>query len=100
MKYRPFLFYLFLFSATAIELKAQSRGRLDDFHIRIGVLPKGQWNAITDVAGVRVGHVTMIKSDSIRTGATAILPHGDNLFQQKVPAAIFAGNGFGKLAGV
>lgn len=59
----------------------------------------GKLNSITDVAGVKVGHTTLVKGDSIRTGVTAILPHGGNIFQQKVPAAVFVGNGFGKLAG-
>jgi D-aminopeptidase len=79
---------------------SQGRGRVADYNIKIGVLPTGKLNAITDVAGVKVGQVTLIKADSIRTGVTAILPHDGNLFQQKVPAAIFVGNGFGKLAGV
>jgi D-aminopeptidase len=60
----------------------------------------GPLNAITDVAGVLVGHTTLIKGDSVRTGVTAILPYGGNIFQQKVPAGLFVGNGFGKLAGV
>jgi len=59
----------------------------------------GPLNAITDVAGVRVGHVTLISGDRVRTGVTAVLPHGGNLFQQKVPGAVFVGNAFGKLAG-
>ncbi|HEY2932557.1 MAG TPA: P1 family peptidase [Acidobacteriota bacterium] len=59
----------------------------------------GRWNAITDVAGVKVGHVTRIEGESIRTGVTAVLAHGANLFQEKVPAAVYAANGFGKLAG-
>ena len=59
----------------------------------------GPLNAITDVAGVRVGHATVIRGDNIRTGVTAILPHGGNLFREKVPAAIVVANGFGKLAG-
>lgn len=67
--------------------------------LSIGVLPTGKWNAITDVAGVKVGHQTLVKGDSVRTGVTVIIPHEGNLFQEKVPAAIFAGNGFGKLAG-
>lgn len=67
--------------------------------IHIGMLPAGKLNAITDVPGVRVGHITLIHADSIRTGVTAILPPGDNIFQQKVPAAIYVGNGFGKLSG-
>ncbi len=74
--------------------------RLRDFGLRPGVLSPGKWNAITDVPGVRVGHVTLIEGDSIRTGVTAILPHPGNIFQQKVPAAIHIGNGFGKLAGI
>ena len=86
--------------APVTEAGAQSRGRLQDFNIKIGVLPRGQANAITDVPGVLVGHTTLHQFDSIRTGVTAILPHGGNLFQHKVPAAIYAGNGFGKLAGV
>lgn len=67
--------------------------------IRIGVMKPGKLNAITDVPGVKVGHTTLIVADSIRTGVTAILPHDGNIFQQKVPAAIYLGNGFGKLAG-
>lgn len=73
--------------------------RCRDFGIEIGILKPGKHNAITDVKGVMVGHRTLIKGDSIRTGVTAILPHAGNLFQEKVPAAIFIGNGFGKLAG-
>jgi D-aminopeptidase len=64
-----------------------------------GVLPPGALNAITDVSGVRVGHSTVISGDSIRTGVTAILPHPGNLFRDRVPAAIYVGNGFGKLLG-
>jgi D-aminopeptidase len=83
----------------AMRLQAQQK-RPRDYNIKIGVLPTGKVNAITDVAGVTVGHTTLIQGDSVRTGVTAVLPHGDNLFQQKVPAAVFVGNGFGKLAGV
>jgi len=75
------------------------RPRARDLGIIPGVLPPGKLNAITDVSGVRVGQTTLIKGDNIRTGVTAILPHAGNLFQEKVPAAIFVGNGFGKLAG-
>jgi len=67
--------------------------------IRIGVLPVGPLNAITDVPGVQVGHHTLLAGDSVRTGVTAIVPHAGNVFQEKVPAAIYLGNGFGKLAG-
>ena len=67
---------------------------------RVGVFPPGQYNAITDVPGVRVGQVTVWEGDDVRTGVTAILPHGGNIFQEKVPAAVVVGNGFGKLLGV
>lgn len=65
-----------------------------------GIFETGTYNAITDVPGVTVGHVTCIEGDSIRTGVTAIVPHQDDIFRNKVPAAIYVGNGFGKLAGV
>ena len=64
-----------------------------------GILPPGALNAITDVAGVRVGQVTLFVGDDIRTGVTAILPHGGNLYQDKVPAGLAVGNGYGKLMG-
>lgn len=79
---------------------AFSQNRPRERGIPFGILPTGKLNSITDVAGVQVGHLTKIEGDNIRTGITAILAHGGNLFQQKVPAAIFIGNGFGKLAGV
>ena len=65
-----------------------------------GIFETGTYNAITDVPGVTVGHVTCIEGDSIRTGVTAIVPHQGDIFRNKVPAAIYVGNGFGKLAGV
>lgn len=92
------IFFLSLLLATQSAQSQNKRAR--EHGIKIGVLPTGKLNAITDVAGVKVGHTTLIKADSIRTGVTAILPHEGNLFQQKVPAAIYVGNGFGKLAGV
>ena len=73
--------------------------RVRDYGIEVGVLKTGHLNAITDVEGVQVGHTTLVLGDSIRTGVTAILPHQGNIFQHKVPAAIYIGNGFGKLAG-
>jgi len=76
---------------------AQKRAR--ELGIAPGILQPGPLNAITDVSGVSVGQVTLSQGDSVRTGVTAILPHPGNLFQQKVPAAVFVGNGFGKLAG-
>ncbi|QNL52570.1 P1 family peptidase [Olivibacter sp. SDN3] len=75
----------------------QKRAR--SYGIQIGVLPTGHLNAITDVQGIKIGHVTRFEGDDIRTGVTAILPHEGNIFQEKVPAAVFTGNGFGKLAG-
>ena len=77
---------------------APSRAR--DIGVAPGIFPTGALNAITDVAGVRVGHTTIIQGDSVRTGVTAILPHAGNLFLDRVPAAIHVGNGFGKLLGV
>lgn len=94
---RFFLFICVFFISFFVQ--AQEK-RARDYGIRIGVLPMGRQNGITDVAGVKVGHTTLIKGDSVRTGVTAVLPHSDNLFQQKVPAAIYVGNGFGKLAGI
>jgi D-aminopeptidase len=78
---------------------ALSQQRARELGVVPGVLAPGPLNAITDVEGVRVGHVTLREGDEIRTGVTAILPHPGNLFQQKVPGAVFVGNGFGKLAG-
>ena len=85
------------FSAFAQE---NGRGRLRDFGIAPGIFNTGTYNAITDVPGVKVGQVTLIEGDDIRTGVTAIVPHEGNLFRQKCPAAVYVGNGFGKLAGV
>lgn len=82
-----------------LGLYAQSSNRTRDLGIKVGVLQPGKYNAITDVEGVKVGHFTLIKGDDVRTGVTAILPHSDNLFQEKVPAAIYIYNGFGKLTG-
>jgi len=76
------------------------RARARDLGIKPGVFSTGPLNAITDVAGVKVGHATVIEGDSVRTGITAILPHDGNLYQDRVPAALFVGNGFGKLLGV
>lgn len=78
---------------------AQTRPRARDIGLRPGSLPPGALNAITDVPGVRVGHTTLIEGENIRTGVTAILPHGGNLFREKVPGAVVVANGFGKLAG-
>ncbi|ULQ54677.1 P1 family peptidase [Flavihumibacter fluvii] len=80
-------------------LMAQDKKRARDYGIKIGVMQTGPLNSITDVAGVKVGHTTLVKADSVRTGVTVIVPYEGNIFQQKVPAAIYVGNGFGKLAG-
>jgi len=87
-------------SATARVMEdAAERPRARDLGIAPGILAPGPLNAITDVVGVRVGHVTMVRGDSVNTGATAILPHGGNLYQDRVPAGFFQGNGYGKFAG-
>ncbi|MBL7873338.1 MAG: P1 family peptidase [Cyclobacteriaceae bacterium] len=93
------LLILLLFTLNQYALAQDKRGQARDFGIVIGVLPTGKTNSITDVTGVRVGHTTKIIGDNIRTGVTAIIPHPGNLFQEKVPAAIYIGNGFGKLVG-
>lgn len=80
-------------------LGQEVRPRAREIGLAPGVFPPGARNAITDVQGVRVGHVTLMEGDTIRTGVTAILPHGGNLFQQKSPGGVFVGNAFGKLAG-
>ncbi len=85
------------FSLLCPQAAGQKRAR--DLGIVPGVLRPGPLNAITDVAGVRVGNVTLNQGDSIRTGVTAVVPHPANLFQEKVPAAVYVGNGFGKLTG-
>ncbi len=90
---RIFLLWVSLLPAFLIAQRPYELG------VDIGVLDRGTFNAITDVAGVQVGHSTIIKGDSIRTGVTSILPHQGNIFQDKVAAAIYLGNGFGKLAG-
>ena len=82
-----------------VRAESGTRARARKLGIEVGVFKPGKWNAITDVEGVLVGHETLIQGDSVRTGVTAILPHAGNLFQEKVPAAIYLGNAFGKLAG-
>ena len=83
----------------SIHIAMSQEKRPRDYGIEIGVLHPGQNNAITDVEGVLVGHKTLTEGQDIRTGVTAILPYKGNIFQEKVPAAVFIGNGFGKLAG-
>ncbi len=89
---------IFVFTVNLSNLSAQSK-RARDYGIEIGILKTGVNNAITDVPGVKVGQVTIMQGDSVNTGVTAILPHSDNIFQNKVPAAMFIGNGYGKMTG-
>ncbi len=95
----------FLLVVTVVSMPVSSqttsprRPRSGGLGLKIGILPTGPLNAITDVTGVTIGQTTIIRGDNVRTGVTAVVPHGGNLFQEKVPGAIFVGNGFGKLMG-
>lgn len=86
-------------SSPSLTQQTNQRPRVRDSGIIVGVLSPGPINAITDVQGVLVGHTTIIRQENIRTGVTAVLPHNGNLFREKVPGAVFVGNGFGKLMG-
>jgi D-aminopeptidase len=88
-----------LTTMTASATEEPQRPRARDLGVHPGILSPGPLNAITDVDGVLVGHVTRIEGDDIRTGVTAVLPHAGNLFREKVPGAVFVGNGFGKIVG-
>jgi len=91
----PFLLLLLFF----ITGTTHAQDRVRDLGITPGILTPGHWNAITDVDGVLVGHRTIIEGDDVRTGVTSILPHSGNLFRNRVPAAVYVGNGFGKALG-
>ncbi len=94
------LSFIVLLALTCSALVAQpARPRAREIGLAPGVLAPGPLNAITDVAGVRVGHTTLNRGDDVRTGVTAVVPHSGNVFQEKVPGAVFVGNAFGKLAG-
>lgn len=100
-KMKQILILLFVLSAFGLgRASSERRPRLREFGIKTGIFDPGPLNAITDVAGVKVGQVTLIEGDSIRTGVTAILPHGGNIYQQKVSGAIYIANGYGKLTGI
>lgn len=99
-KYRFCCTLLLMIAVGFASLSAQEHKTLRQWGFPTGIFETGTYNAITDVPGVTVGHVTCIEGDSIRTGVTAIVPHQGNIFRNKVPAAIYVGNGFGKLAGV
>jgi D-aminopeptidase len=91
---------LLILSGPTQAASPAARPRAPDLGIKVGVLPPGPLDAITDVAGVAVGHTTIMRGDNIRTGVTAIVPHPGNLYRDKVPGAISVGNGYGKLTGV
>lgn len=99
MRQKKATLLVILLALYNLSYAQKSKMRLRDYGIEVGVLKTGKLNAITDVAGVQVGHQTLIEGASIRTGVTAIIPHTGNIFQNKVPAAIYIGNGFGKLTG-
>src|ERR1700684_828201 len=90
---------LLCLNAEAQNPGTTKRPRAADIGVKVGVLPAGPLNAITDVAGVEVGQTTIIRANNVRTGVTAILPHGGNLYQERVPGGVFVGNGYGKLTG-
>ncbi len=90
---------LIIIAISIVNSAAQDRERIRDLGIAPGILSPGPLNAITDVEGVKVGHHTRIEGDDIRTGVTAILPHDGNLYRDRVPAAVYVGNGFGKALG-
>src|ERR1700722_12627835 len=85
--------------AAAQSTTSNARPRAADLGLKVGILPTGPLDAITDVAGVEVGQTTIIRGHDLRTGVTAVLPHPGNIYREKVPGAVFVGNGFGKLAG-
>ncbi|MEL6558075.1 MAG: P1 family peptidase [Bacteroidota bacterium] len=95
---RPIVIIYLVFHLISNDAFSQKK-RAVDYGIDVGVLKRGKLNAITDVDGVTIGHTTLIKGDNIRTGVTAVIPHQGDLFNLKTPAAIYIGNGFGKLAG-
>ena len=90
---------LALLAAPVVFAQTEARPRAREMGLAPGVFAPGPLNAITDVSGVSVGHATLIVDDTVRTGVTVVVPHGGNLFQDKVPGAVFVGNAFGKLAG-
>jgi len=100
----PIMFVLLAGVATLAAGSAarasEDRPRAREFGLVVGVLPTGPLNAITDVAGVKVGQITLIEGKNVRTGVTAVVPHGGNIFLDKVPAGISVANGYGKLTGV
>jgi len=90
---------LYIFILLISDVCVAQSVRVRDFGIRIGIYTPGEKNSITDVQGVKIGHFTIIEGNDIRTGVTAIIPHMGNIFQEKVPAAVYVANGFGKMTG-
>ena len=102
MVHRPLLAAGFLLVTSFLSAQntgSNTRPRAPELGLKIGILPSGSFDAITDVAGVEVGQTTIIRGDNIRTGVTTVLPHSGNLYREKVPGAVFVDNGFGKLTG-
>jgi D-aminopeptidase len=97
--FRALILLAICFVTASVASSQETRPRARDLGVKIGVLPIGANNAITDVAGVAVGQMTIVRGENIRTGVTAIVPHSGSLFREKVPGAVFVGNGFGKLVG-
>ena len=93
------LAFLVLIFAVQKSYGEEKRIRARELGIELGILKTGKYNAITDVEGVLVGHKTLIKGENIRTGVTIIMPHNGNIFKEKLPAAVFVGNAFGKAVG-
>jgi D-aminopeptidase len=91
--------FLVVLAAAVVVAQDAARLRAREIGLAPGVFAPGPLNAITDVAGVRVGHATLVQGDGVRTGVTVVVPHEGNVFQDKVPGAVFVGNAFGKLAG-
>lgn len=99
MKQFLLLVALSVLGVTGVPAQSEVRPRARDLGLAPGVFSTGPLNAITDVAGVSVGHTTLVMGDHVRTGVTVVVPHAGNVFQDKVPGAVFVGNAFGKLAG-
>lgn len=99
LKSAAFLSLLLMGNVVVPLQRLSAQNRVRDYNVELGIFQPGKYNAITDVPGVKVGQFTLNEGNDKRTGVTAIIPHEGNIFRKKVPAAIYIGNGFGKLAG-
>lgn len=99
LKSAAFLSLLLMGNVVVPLQRVSAQNRVRDYNVELGIFQPGKYNAITDVPGVKVGQFTLNEGNDKRTGVTAIIPHEGNIFRKKVPAAIYIGNGFGKLAG-